>query len=76
MVAVFLLSSLLSIGYLMPIVVRAFFRPLPEGEEDGIREASPMMVVPLCATALLCFLVFFYTDRVYRLLAPIVGLVG
>ena len=36
---VFMVSSLLSIGYLMPIVVRAFFRPLPEGEEEGVADA-------------------------------------
>jgi multicomponent Na+:H+ antiporter subunit D len=72
-VFVFLLSSLLSIGYLMPIVVRAFFRPLPEsevreGEGERVQEASLLMVVPLCATALLCFLIFFYAGEVYDLL--------
>ena len=76
MAAVFMTSSLLSIGYLMPIVVRAFFRPLPEGEEEGLREAPLLMVVPLCATALLCFLIFFYAEGVYDLLAPIVGMAG
>jgi len=72
MAAVFMLSSLLSIGYLMPIVVRAFFRPLPEGEEEGIREAPLLILLPICATALACFVIFFYTDAVYALLAPVV----
>jgi len=75
--AVFLLSSLLSIGYLMPIVVRAFFRPLPETTEgpegeDGLRETSLLMLLPLCATALLCVLAFFLVESVFGLLAPIV----
>ena len=73
MAVVLMLSSLLSIGYLMPIVVRAFFRPLPEGEPEGIQEAPLLMLLPLCATALACFVIFFYTDAVYALLAPIVS---
>ena len=72
--AVFMLSSLLSIGYLMPIVVRAFFRPLPEGEAAGIKEAPLLMVLPLCTTALACFVIFFQTDAVYALLAPVMGM--
>jgi len=76
MAVVFLASSLLSIGYLMPIVVRAFFRPLPDGEEDGIKEAPLLMLLPICATALACFVIFFYADGVYRLLAPVMGFGG
>jgi multicomponent Na+:H+ antiporter subunit D len=72
--AVFMVSSLLSIGYLMPIVVRAFFRPLPEGEEEGLKEAPLLMLLPICTTALACFVIFFYTDAVYRLLAPAMGM--
>jgi len=76
MAVVFMVSSLLSIGYLMPVVVRAFFRPLPEGEDDGIREAPLLMLLPICATALACIGIFFYADGVYRLLAPVMGLGG
>ena len=74
MAAVFMLSSLLSIGYLMPIVVRAFFKPLPEGEGADVGEAPLLMLLPICTTALLCFVIFFFTDAVYDLLAPVVGL--
>jgi multicomponent Na+:H+ antiporter subunit D len=76
MVVVYLVSSLLSIGYLMPVIVRAFFRPLPAGEdaEVGIKEAPLLMLLPLCATALACFVIFFQADAVYRLLAPVVGM--
>ncbi len=74
MAIVFMTSSLLSIGYLMPIVVRAFFRPLPEGEEDGIKEAPLLMLLPICTTALACIIIFFYADGVYRLLAPVMGM--
>lgn len=76
MAAVFMLSSLLSIGYLMPIVARGFFRPLPDGSEDGIKEAPLLMLLPICATALACLVIFFYADGAYRLLAPVVGIGG
>lgn len=78
--AVLMLSSLLSIGYLMPIVVRAFFRPLPAGDEghdpDHGGEAPLLMLLPICATALACLAIFFYTDAVYRMLAPVMGVGG
>lgn len=73
---VFLVSSLLSIGYLMPIVVRAFFKPLPEGETEGLKEAPMLMLVPILATAFACLLIFFYADAAYQLLAPAMGLAG
>jgi multicomponent Na+:H+ antiporter subunit D len=76
MAVVLMVSSLLSIGYLMPIVVRAFFRPLPEGAETGMAEAPWLMLVPICLTAALCVAIFFWADGVYRLLAPVVGLGG
>jgi multicomponent Na+:H+ antiporter subunit D len=51
---VFLVSGLLNAGYLLPIVVRAFFRP-PASSDSRI--AAPAgeawMVVPLCMTAAL-----------------------
>ncbi|MBM4160567.1 MAG: monovalent cation/H+ antiporter subunit D family protein [Ignavibacteria bacterium] len=48
---VLLLGGLLSAGYLIPIVYRAFFRPM--AGEKGTREASALMVVPLVLTATL-----------------------
>lgn len=78
-VVVFMASSLLSIGYLMPIVVRAFFRPLPGDDGDdandgrGLRETSLLMLLPLCATALLCIGGFFFVEPVLQLLGSIVG---
>ena len=72
--AIYMLSSLLSIGYLMPIVVRAFFRPLPEGVDDSREEAPLLMLLPICTTALLCFVTFVYAGSVYDLLAPVMGL--
>ena len=73
-VAVFMLSSLLNVAYLLPIVSRAFFKPLP-GTEDGtpvkIKEAPLACVVPICITAFGCLLLFFFADQVYDFAALI-----
>jgi multicomponent Na+:H+ antiporter subunit D len=54
---VMLFSGMLTASYLFPIVFRAFFRPLPPasaGAPVGLAgEASPLMVVPIAATATL-----------------------
>ncbi len=70
-VAVFMISSLLNVAYLMPIVARGFFAGSDDGE--GIREAPMFCVVPLCLTAFGCLLLFFFADDLYTLLAPIGG---
>jgi multicomponent Na+:H+ antiporter subunit D len=78
MMVVLMASSLLSIGYLMPVVGRAFFRPSPEdaGHEDnpgpGIREAPFLCVLPPVLTGIGCVVLFFYAEDVYRLLTGIV----
>lgn len=73
-VGVLMLSSLLSIGYLMPVVVRAFFREPADADADaGIREASPLMLIPLCATALASVGLFYWAPKIRELLLPIVG---
>ena len=82
-----LISSLLSIGYLMPVVGRAYFRPAPahgghgdhhghddHGHDDhhgGGGEAPLMCVVPLCITAVGCILLFIFPEPIQDLLAPI-----
>lgn len=87
-VAALMISSLLNVAYLMPIVVRAFFRPPdPDNNEHGngdghsvaavddrlslrerMAEAPWFCVVPLCFTALACFVLFFAPDVVIQLL--------
>jgi multicomponent Na+:H+ antiporter subunit D len=73
--AVLMISTLLNIGYLMPIVVRGFFFA-PEGSpaRPRIKEAPLFCVVPLCVTAAGCVVLFFFADEIYRLLQPIAGL--
>ncbi|MCB1128781.1 MAG: monovalent cation/H+ antiporter subunit D family protein, partial [Verrucomicrobiae bacterium] len=73
MIAVLMISSLMNVAYLLPIPVRAFFRPpaggettptAPGQETPGWRfslkdEASPLCVLPPVLTALGCIALFF-----------------
>ena len=71
-VAVFMVSSLLNVAYLVPVVARGFFRaPADEHHGGGIHEAPAFCLVPICVTAAGCLAMFFYADPVYRLLLPI-----
>ncbi len=76
LVAVLMLSSLLSVAYLLPVVVKGFFaapatEPGHAASGGGLREAPLFCVVPLCVTAAGCVALFFFANDVYRLLAPI-----
>ncbi|MCA9576078.1 MAG: proton-conducting transporter membrane subunit [Polyangiales bacterium] len=106
LVGVLMLSSLLGIGYLLPIPLRAFFFDAPEGhgddhahdaagatqphgevdpggDDDGHGhghahahehgEARPLMLVPICLTAVGCLLLFFYSQHIVALLRPVVA---
>ena len=73
LVGVLMVSSLLNIAYLLPIPIRGFFFA-PEGDASPtIKEAPLFCLVPLCATAAGCVVLFFYADSVYRLVAPVAG---
>jgi multicomponent Na+:H+ antiporter subunit D len=80
MMVVLMASSLLSIGYLMPVVARGFFRP-PAADGHGnpnggsrleIREAPLLCVMPPVLTGIGCVVLFFYAEDIYRLLMGIV----
>lgn len=69
---VLMLSTLLNIAYLLPIPLRAFFRPEPGvalGEPSPREEASAPMRWALSLTATISVLLFFYP-------APLVDLLG
>ena len=69
LVAVLVLSSLLSIGYLLPIPIRAFFAASSAPDKPTpIKEAPLACVIPLCITATGCVVLFFFADEVYRFL--------
>lgn len=77
LLAILMASSLLSIGYLLPIPLRAFFAApeLEKGgaaESNGRWEAPPFCLVALSVTALGCIWLFFYPDPFYGLLNQLV----
>jgi len=82
-VAIYMISSLLNVAYLIPVVARGFFRPSAEPApqsvgaaaapaRSGIQEAPLLCVLPPCLTAAGCIVLFFYADEVIALLRPIV----
>jgi multicomponent Na+:H+ antiporter subunit D len=75
MMVVLMASSLLSIGYLMPVVVRGFFRMAPaddHGHGGGIHEAPLLCVAPPVLTALGGVVLFFYAEPIWELLTGMV----
>jgi multicomponent Na+:H+ antiporter subunit D len=69
--AAIMLSSLLSVGYLLPIVARGFFPSAPEGhggESMRVEEAPLACVIALSCTACLSIALFFFSGQIERLL--------
>ena len=65
--AAFLISTLLNIVYLLPIALNGFLLT-PAARMSGQQEAPPAMVIPLCASAGLCFILFFLSPAIYNYL--------
>ena len=73
LLAVLMLSSLLSVAYLLPIPVRAFARRSPGGGRgEGIREAPWPCVLAIALTATGCLALFWYAERWFRLMSQLV----
>jgi multicomponent Na+:H+ antiporter subunit D len=69
-----MLSSLLSVGYLLPIVACGFFLAGPDnqaGDKVRVEEAPVACLIALTITALLTFMLFFLAGHIERLLAGI-----
>ena len=69
--AVLMLSSLLSVGYLLPIPVRAFAKQDPAGAV-GFREAPWPCVLAIAITAAGCLALFWYAERWLRLMEQMI----
>ncbi len=74
LLAVLMLSSLLTLVYLLEIPVKAFFLP-PEDPppEPGIHEAPLPTLLAMGATALVSVGLFLYPDPVFHLISLVVG---
>jgi multicomponent Na+:H+ antiporter subunit D len=71
-VAALMLSSLLSVGYLLPIVARGFFLPPPDSPSAApisVAEAPTACLIALACTALLGLVLFFLPGHIEALLA-------
>ena len=71
LLAVLMLSSLLSVAYLLPIPVRAFVKRGPAAG-NGIAEAPRPCVLAIAITAAGCFALFWYAERWLELMEQLV----
>jgi len=74
LVAVLMISSLLSLAYLMEIPLKGFFgkRTSPP-ERAGVHEAPTPSLIAIATTAVACLLLFAHPDPLYRLVALVTG---
>ncbi|MEX2298230.1 MAG: proton-conducting transporter membrane subunit, partial [Dongiaceae bacterium] len=68
LVAIFAVSTLLNIFYLLPIPFRAFFRPAPAGASGARREAPLACLLAIGITTLGCLALFLFPDPILDLL--------
>lgn len=74
LLGVLMLSSLLSLVYLLEIPVKAFFLPPDEPvEHPGIKEAPRTMVLAMVITALASLGLFLYPGPLYELVTMVAG---
>ena len=72
--AVILGSTLLNAAYFLPILHRAFFRPLSEEAEHHPHGEAPLpIVIALTSTAALTTAMFFFPDTALRLAEGVAG---
>ena len=70
--AVFMVSSLLNVAYLLIIPIRGFFFSQPgSGGTNAIREAPFASVLALSVTALGCVAMFFFAQPLYEMMMDI-----
>ncbi|MEE8308440.1 MAG: proton-conducting transporter membrane subunit, partial [Gammaproteobacteria bacterium] len=79
-IGVLMLSSLLNVAYLLPLVVRGFFTPVPAAAlgsaptyapMSGIKEAPLLCVLPPLVTGIGCIILFFFAEPIYKLMESI-----
>ncbi len=73
MIGVLMVSSLLNVAYLLPIIGRGFFSPLPEGSPTKISESPVLVWLPPAITAFGTIVLFFYAGTLQEFLSPIVS---
>jgi multicomponent Na+:H+ antiporter subunit D len=71
LLGVLLASSLLTAGYLGPVVYKAYFEEAPDSGHSEVREV-PWLVIPLALSALASLLLGLYPDPVLKLAGMVV----
>ena len=72
LLVVFLISSILNAAYFLPIAYQAFFKE-PAADLAEVKEAPPLCLFPLCITASLSVILFFYPKPLLSLVGLITG---
>ncbi len=72
MIGVLMFSSLLNVAYLLAIIGRGVFLKGDDTTPTKWAEAGPLVWGPPAATALGCFILFFYAGTIQEFLMPIV----
>ena len=81
-IGVWMVSSLLSAAYLMPVIARAFFQPpapapasagAARAGGDGIREAPVFCLIAMAISSAGTIILFFFAGDIADFLAPIVA---
>ncbi len=72
LVGVLMISSLLSLAYLLPIPVRGFLAKAEDGDGSGIREAPLFCVAAILITATGSVALFLFPGPIEALLSRII----
>ena len=74
LVAVLMVSSLLSLAYLMEIPLKGFFhKPDEAPHHEGIHEGPRWSLVAIVTTAVACLALFLYPEPFFRLMTAVAG---
>ena len=74
LVAVLMVSSLLSLAYLMEIPLKGFFcKPDEPPHHEGIHEGPKWSMAAIVTTAVACVILFLYPEPFYRLMTMVAG---
>ena len=74
LMAVLMVSSLLSLAYLMEIPLKGFFhKPDEPPHHEGIHEGPKWSLVAIVTTAVACLALFLYPEPFYRLMTMVAG---
>ena len=69
LLAVLLVGSLLSAGYLLPVAVRAFLSSADNNAATGVHEAPVPCIIAILLTAAGCLALFVYPEPLYQLVS-------